>query len=278
MLRTILLLGLVFLVLWGVLYVAQAPRLTGNSLAKENISPVPDSAALSKLRYLEEPIAQKTDSLIVLYQYAFTVGYSHKYQQALWVAYQFTRNELEKVARRAHSFKPDPRLPQATVSNKDYAHSHYDRGHLAPAGDMRWNKQAMSESFYFSNISPQDKAFNRGIWRSLEQQVRDWVTRFDTLYVVTGPLFLKECGFLGKSQIPVPSHFYKALLTYQQRQWEAVAFIFPNEAVALPMDGFRTSVDSLEVLARIDFFPLLADSIEFCVEKQYNDIFWHVNR
>lgn len=225
------------------------------------------------LRYLEVPLASNK-KVIVGYRRGFTFGYSQDSKQSLWVAYEFVRSELAKRVKRAKDFREDPEF-RISARNSDYIHTGYDKGHLAPAGDMAWSKQAMRESFYFTNISPQVAAFNRGIWKRLEEQVRAWVARYDTVYVTTGPLFLKKCGVIGKNRVRIPSHFYKALLIPNRGNWQAVAFLLPNEASRSSINSFRCTVDSLEQCSGLDFFPLLPDSIEIVVEQDYNKVFWN---
>jgi len=133
----------------------------------------------------------------------------------------------------------------------------------------------MKESFYFTNISPQLAAFNRRKWKDLEEQVRLWVQRNDTLYVTTGPIFWEVTKVIGRNQILVPSHFYKALLTRNKGSWKAVGFLLPNEEIKKPLDSFRCTIDSLERVSGLDFFPLLADSIEVKIEREYDKSFWH---
>lgn len=228
---------------------------------------------LSKLKYLEEPIATDT-TLEVFYNLGFTFAFSPRYKQSVWVAYQFLPSELQKVTKREGAFKQDPRVSE-TANNGDYKRTGYDKGHLAPAADMAWSSQAMKESFYFTNISPQLAAFNRRKWKDLEEQVRRWVEQNDTLYVTTGPLFLEDMRTIGHNLIPVPSHFYKALLTRNAGHWKAVGFLLRNEESKMPLDSFRCTIDSLERVSGLDFFPLLADSIEVKIEREYDKSFWH---
>lgn len=228
---------------------------------------------LSKIKYLEEPIAADT-TLKIFYNVGFTFAFSSDYKQSVWVAYQFLPSELQKVTKRSGAFKQDPRVP-ATANNSDYTRTGYDKGHLAPAADMAWSSQAMKESFYFTNISPQLAAFNRRKWKDLEEQVRLWVQRNDTLYVTTGPIFGEVTKVIGRNQILVPSHFYKALLTRNKGSWKAVGFLLPNEEIKKPLDSFRCTIDSLESVSGLDFFPLLADSIEVKIEREYDKSFWH---
>ena len=112
----------------------------------------------------------------------FDLGYNEKYEQASWVAYVLTREEVESgMINRTDNFRVDTSISTGSANLADYRGSGYDRGHLAPAGDMKWNATAMSESFLMSNMSPQTPSFNRGIWRSLESRVRVWAIEKDSI-------------------------------------------------------------------------------------------------
>ena len=113
----------------------------------------------------------------------YTLSFSKKDEQAEWVAYLLTRSMLTGQSERGNNFRPDPEVPSGSAQLADYSKSGYDRGHLCPAGDMTFNAQAMSETFYLSNMSPQVPAFNRGIWKSLESLVREWAAKEDSIYV-----------------------------------------------------------------------------------------------
>jgi len=223
---------------------------------------------------LEIPRSQDT-TLRVRHRKGFSYGFSPRWRQSLWVAYQYVSEELTPRVKRGRNFTSDPE-EALTATNDDYKNSGYDRGHLAPAADMSWDAQAMRESFYFTNISPQEPAFNRGIWKELEEQVRTWTRRYDTLYVVTGPLFIHEPRYIGR--IPVPSHFYKALLIKSDNQWESIAFIIENRKIVVPLNEFRCTVDSLEQVSGLDFFSSLDDAIESRVESQYHANIWSIPR
>ena len=119
--------------------------------------------------------------------YAFL--YSEKHEQPLWVSYKMTKAEVQnKVARRRDNFRLAPVIKTGSAILADYKGSGYDRGHLAPAGDMAWSKEAMSESFFLTNMSPQAPALNRGMWRILEEQIRKWALKEQELYIMA-PLF-----------------------------------------------------------------------------------------
>ena len=125
---------------------------------------------------MEIPILKSKDSIV--YHTGYSVSYNQKFRQANWVGYQLTKAETSKLFNRENKFIPDP-LIKGTDNGIDYEKSGYDRGHLCPAADMGFSKITMDESFYYSNMSPQVPQFNRGIWKSLETQVRNWAIEYD---------------------------------------------------------------------------------------------------
>ncbi len=154
----------------------------------------------------------------------YTICYREEYEQPEWAAYTLTTDKLVKNASREDNFRPDPEISTGSASLADYKGSGYDRGHLAPAADFSYSEEAMSDSFYLSNMSPQNGSFNRGIWAKLEAAVRDWAGETLVTYVVTGPVLEKpasEYGFIGANEVSVPEFYYKALL-----------FVYADDAVA----------------------------------------------
>lgn len=197
----------------------------------------------------------------------FTLAYSESHEQAEWVAYELTQAEVQGGAERSDDFREDPLVMTGSASPEDYRRSGYDRGHLAPAGDMGFSDQAMSESFYMSNISPQVSTFNRGIWKDLEEDVRKWAIKDSNLYIVTGPVFGRGRKKIGDNKVTVPTHFYKVILYYDGSLSKAIAFLMPNKATKKPVQSFAMSVDEVEKVTGIDFFPALPDSLEDQLES-----------
>lgn len=215
---------------------------------------------------LELPLMKGNIPVIKHLGYAFQ--YSEKHEQAYWVGYELTKKETEKAFERTNEFIPDPAVSSGTATVGDYAKSGYDRGHLAPAADMGWSQQAMAESFYFSNMSPQVPGFNRGIWKNLEEQVRTWAKAYDSIYVVTGPVLKEGLEQLGPNGVSIPKYYYKVILDNTGNDAKAIGFLMPNEASKEPLEKFAVSVDQVEQETGIDFFNKLPDSRENAFEKE----------
>lgn len=212
----------------------------------------------------------------------YALCYRESYEQAEWSAYCLTSEELAKNAARSNDFRPDPEISTGSASLADYRKSSYDRGHLSPAADFAFDEQAMSETFFMSNMSPQAGGFNRGIWKDLEAQVRVWARLFGRVYVVSGPILEKpaaEYKAIGENRVAVPEFYYKVLLAplYADEADRAtpedaggaiaIGFIFPNEKCGGTIFDYAVSVDEVEVRTSLDFFSLLDDSIENEIEQ-----------
>lgn len=204
----------------------------------------------------------------------FTLWYSDDCKQPVWVAYTLHRGDLDSIAIRKDNFKPDPKIPITfSASLADYAKSGYDRGHLAPAADMKRSQNCMDESFYLSNISPQVPAQNRGVWKRLEEQVRKYAVAYDSVVVVTGALLTGEMDRLGESRMCIPNSYYKGLLIHKSGELKTLGFIVPNAASTAELSAFVVTIDELEALTNIDFFPYLSQAIQQRIESvaDFND-------
>ncbi|MCX6293473.1 MAG: DNA/RNA non-specific endonuclease [Sphingobacteriales bacterium] len=221
---------------------------------------------------IEIPAHQANEKLIT--HAGYTLSYNEKYEQANWVAYELTSEETNSLYNRTNKFLIDPKISTGSADNSDYAGSGYDRGHLAPAGDMGWSAQSMVESFYYSNMSPQVPSFNRGIWKNAETFTREAAIKNHVIYVVTGPVFTSDMTTIGKNQVAVPHSYYKVILDYFEPEFKAIAFIIPNEASQLPLQHFAVSIDDVENITGLDFFPLLTDIVESKLESKFDINFW----
>ena len=208
----------------------------------------------------------------------FVLSYDEDHEQAEWVAYELTRERLDKNwADRPNSFRPDPAVRTESATPRDYNGSGYDRGHLCAAADMAFDAAAIDETFLMSNMSPQVSAFNGGIWRELEECTRDWARKFKRLYVATGPVLTQTpLGSIGFSKVTVPAAYYKVL--YAPEQHKAIAFVMPNELSAKPVMDFACSIDQVEKLTGLDFFPSLLKDLDEELEGSLDKDAWPVDR
>ena len=208
----------------------------------------------------------------IIDHFAYSLSYSEKHEQAVWITYVLTNKKLKnkKVKRDGFEFVPDPAIKEGSAAGEDYSNikrKGIDRGHLVPAGDMQWSKIAMQESFYYSNISPQNADFNRGIWKDLEKKVRDWVEQYKAVQVVTGPVLTATYKHIGPNKVSIPDYFYKVLLIYSDSDTMGIGFIIPNEKSDIDIMLYSVTIDSVETFTGIDFFPSLPDKLEEAVES-----------
>ncbi len=240
---------------------------------KKNIhTMLPDSIkGFSKNFY---PYFEKNEEIIK--HTAYALCYDEKYEQAKWVAYRLTDKMcVSSDEERTNNFREDPSVKTGSAAPDDYKKTGYDRGHLCPAGDMAWSETTMSESFYMSNMSPQAPKFNRGIWKKLETQVRVWAKEDHELYIVTAGVLEKDLPMIGKkNKVAIPKYYYKIVLDVFGLEKKAIAFVMPNDASKQSIFDFAVTIDSVERLTQINFFPFLLDSLENNLESHINVELW----
>jgi endonuclease G len=226
---------------------------------------------------LEIPRTLKNEEIICHTYFCFV--FDDDYKQSKWVAYVLKTEMTESKYSRNDKFMEDTKVKNGTATNKDYEKSGYDRGHLVPAADMSFDEISLHESFYFSNVSPQIPQFNRGIWKQLEAEVRNYTKTLNKIYVVTGPILKdlnkSEYKVIGENNIVVPNYFYKAILYVSDTTIQAIGFVLPNQkAEKKSLYSYSCSIDELEILSGIDFFFKLPDKIEKKVEQTFDTLFW----
>ncbi|MCD7898828.1 MAG: DNA/RNA non-specific endonuclease [Bacteroides sp.] len=230
-----------------------------------------------KVSYTSLHIPQYTTSSTecVAHHTGYTVSFNTKYQIPNWVGYELTREKTKGDAKRSNRFVSDPTMPECCAHTSDYTQSGYDRGHMVPAADMKWNTRAMEETFFLSNICPQHPDLNQKRWKELEDKVRDWAIADSAIIIVCGPLInTKSRKTVGKNKVKVPEGFFKVILSPYKENPEAIGFIFKNKKAVNPLHTYVVSVDSVESLTGLDFFSELPDSIEEKIEARTNLVYW----
>lgn len=196
----------------------------------------------------------------------------------IWVAEHLTHDKADAILARTNNFQPDPDLDEGDRAElSDYKGSGYDRGHMAPAGDMRWDQQAMTESFFLSNMVPQvGKGMNQGIWKDLEEKVRLWALDRGELYIYTGPIYADpnpNPKTVGANKVAVPTHLYK--IVYDPVKVEAIAFIMPNVKLkSSDMPNYIVTVREVEAKTGLNFLSKLRPQIEDAVELSKAEGLW----
>jgi endonuclease G len=194
----------------------------------------------------------------------------------IWVAEHLTYEKASASLARSNNFQADPDLEEGERAElSDYKGSGYDRGHMAPAGDMRWDPQAMTESFFLSNMVPQvGRGMNQGIWRDLEEKVRQWALNRGEVYIYTGPIYANGAPkTIGANKVAVPTHLYKVV--YDPIQVEAIAFIMPNMKLkSSDMPNYIVTIREVEAQTGLDFLPRLKKKVEDAVESAKAEALW----
>ncbi len=193
----------------------------------------------------------------------YTVKYDADFKTPQWVAWSLTAEQAQGTVPREKEFLPDPDIRGAKAYTKDYANSGYDRGHMAPAGDMKWSATAMKESFYLSNVCPQNRNLNRGDWKELEELEREWAISHGVVNIAAGPIYYTSTPTrIGNNKVAVPDAFFKVILVDYPDAPKAYGFIFKNEAGSRPLSSYQLSVNEVEKVTGMDFFPGLSEKTE----------------
>lgn len=270
-----------FAVLMGLIYWGFQKYLGGTTASQ-----VPEVVVMEDVPNLEETgsdsifyLPSNPQGSIVQHKF-YALSYVEQYELPEWCAYELTAERLHQPwVERTDNFRPDPKVETGSSIPEDYRKSRYDRGHIVPAADMAFSEEAMSETFFMSNISPQEPGFNKGVWRELEELTRDWAKRNQHLYVVTGPVLSQPIKFwIGENQVAVAPSFYKVLLDFNEPVLKAIGFIIPNQTSTERLETYAVSVDEVEQLTGINFFQnLLEPALEKELEANFDVSLWQTN-
>ena len=206
-------------------------------------------------------------------------GYTASYNKATklpnWVAWHLTADRTTGPAKRSGvDFQADMDVPAPRAEDSDYYGSGYDRGHMCPAADNKYSEKAMEESFLFTNMCPQNGNLNRGDWNEMEQACRRWAKEYGGVYVVCGPILYKgKHKTIGKNKVVVPEAFFKVVLRTGENP-KAIGFIYKNAEGNRPKGDYVNTVDEVERITGIDFFPELPDDVENKVEATADIADW----
>lgn len=206
---------------------------------------------------------------------AITIGYNEWHETAQWVANVLRREHLQDCVGRVTSFKEDPLLSTGSATSDDYKNSGYDRGHLAPAGDMKWSRAAMRESFYMSNVTPQSSAMNRGRWTQLETLVRAWAKEAEETIIFSGPILKEGLPRIGRTGVSVPEEHFKVILSSRKGQRKAIAFLMNKTPSMQGLESYALPVREIERLTGLDFFPHLSHEEQNEIETEIDWDAWN---
>ncbi|NPD92787.1 DNA/RNA non-specific endonuclease [Xylanibacter muris] len=226
----------------------------------------------------EMPAAIKGVLERVIEHKGYTVSFNREHNNPNYVAWELTASETEGTVKRYDDFTPDPDIPAPhQVNTDDYKGCGYDRGHMAPAADMKWSRQAMKECFYMSNICPQNHSLNAGGWKTLEEACRRWARQEGRIYIVCGPVYRKgkKQKTIGKEHIiTVPDGFFKVIMSLRKGNEKAIGFYYTNKNGSQRMAEKAMSVDDIEKMTGINFFVNVDNKTERRIEAVYSLKAW----
>lgn len=206
---------------------------------------------------------------------AYKTAYNPATRLPVWVAWRLTADHVDgPYSRGSLKFAEDEDVPQPRATNADYVNSGYDRGHMCPAGDNNWSREALLQSFLYTNCCPQLHNLNGGDWKELEERCRKWAATYGEIYIVCGPVLMKKRHkTIGENKVVVPEAFYKVVLRMGEEP-HAIGFIYRNEANNKTMASYVNTVDDVERITGLDFFASLPDDIEAEVEATADIADW----
>lgn len=231
---------------------------------------VPDPVEPDTTSYsgMELPEIAETDDIVR--HLGYTASYNHQTLCPDWVAWELTAAEAVGTVDGQYSFSRDPAVNFPKASREDYSNSGWDKGHMAPRADMKWNRQALEESYYFTNICPQDHEMNSQAWRKVEELTRRMARRYGSVLVVCGPIYDSTVHrHIGPACVHVPDRFFKELAVKVGEEWHTVGFLVENNRQSRSPRQYAVTVDSVEAVVGCNLFPQLPEASE----NEYN---WNI--
>ena len=224
---------------------------------------------------IEIPAPLKNGKEIVLKRTGYTVSYNPDTKIPNWVAWHLTAEHADGPVRRfGGGYLEDTDVPKPRATRDDYYGSDWSHGHMCPAGDNKWDRKAMRETFLLTNMCPQDRGLNSGVWNRIEMDCRKWAKKYGDIYIVCGPVLLnREHETIGENKVVVPEAFFKVILCLQGTP-KAIGYVIRNNEGKKKRDQFINTIDEVERITGMDFFPALPDSIENKVEAYTNIKDW----
>ena len=229
------------------------------------------SDSLSRI-YIPAPLSDCSEQII--YRRAYILSYNRETKLPNWVGWHLTSEHTEGPYKRINIYLEDITVPIPRATDEDYQDPNWSHGHMCPAADNKWDSIAMRESNLLSNICPQHASLNSGLWNVIERNCRKWAQKYGDLFIVCGPLLLnKEHTTIGNNRVVVPEAFFKVILRLNPKP-TAIGFVVRNNEGKKKKDQYVNTVDEVERITGIDFFPALPDDIENEVEAYANIEDW----
>ena len=234
----------------------------------EGVEPIEEPATSDSIIEICKPAPLTNASEIIIKKKAYIVSYNSDTKVPNWVAWHLTDLHTDGPVGRSNAFFADYAVPSPRATIEDYKGSGWSRGHMCPAGDNKWDSVAMAESFSLINVCPQNASLNSGLWNSIEIDCRNWAKRFQDIYIVCGPVFYRQAHeVIGANKVYVPEAFFKVVLCLNGTP-KGMGFVVKNTAGTKKRDLYFNSIDQVERITGMDFFPSLPDDIEVEIESK----------
>jgi len=208
----------------------------------------------------------------ILYRKSYVVSYNKEIKCPNWVFWELTSAHADgDIKRPDYAFHEDLDVPAPRAELGDYKHSGYDRGHMCPAGDNKWDNDAMYESFLMTNMCPQNQNLNSGLWNQIEIQCRQWAKKYGRIFIVCGPIFMnREHKTIGANHVFVPEAFFKVVVCLDDNP-KGIGFICRNTDGNRKKDYYVNTVSQVERATGYSFFPGI-DQETAEIIKEYADL------
>lgn len=225
---------------------------------------------------IDIPLPLKGTPEIILYRRNYVVSYNKTTLIPNWVAWHLTKEHTSgNVQRPGNAWHEDIDVPVPRATLSDYKGSGWTRGHMCPAGDNKWDSDAMYESFLFTNCCPQNANLNSGVWNQIEISCRRWAEMNGDLYIVCGPiLFRQEHEKIGINRVVVPEAFFKVIVCLNKGREKGIGFICRNTDGNRKKDLYVNSIKQVERITGMTFFPHLSTTIADKVKNDANINDW----
>ena len=234
----------------------------------DEVEPSEEPATSDSIFEICKPAPLTSVSEIIIKKKAYIVSYNPDTKVPNWVAWHLTGEHTDGPIGRSNVFFADDAVPSPRATIEDYRGSGWSRGHMCPAGDNKWDAVAMAESFSLINVCPQNASLNSGLWNSIEIDCRNWAKRFQDIYIVCGPVFYKQGHeVIGDNEVYVPEAFFKVVLCLNGTP-KGMGFVVKNTAGTKKRDLYYNSIDQVERITGMNFFPALPDDIEEEIESK----------
>jgi endonuclease G len=253
-------------------------RLDALDLERERIYAEMETVQLAHVRQELDRIGFPTvkDGEQLVHHTAMSLCYNETHEQPTWVMHIVLPAVEFGTVTRTNDFRVDDKVTTGSADKPDYWETGYDRGHLAPSADFRWSEVAVSESFYYSNMSPQKPEFNRQSWSDLEGWVRRYVGDFrEPVFVITGGILTDEgLPKLGPNEVTIPKRYFKVVMDLNGDDRQGIAFVMNNGVNEYPVASYITTINEVEKLTGLDFFASLPDDEEEKLESMNSIAPW----